>query len=319
MKLPGQIKKLFVLTKSEQRGVAILLLLLLIIIIVNLLLPHFVRHKRYKYEDFEEEINRFVAAEKKLEDSIKTELMQNSGTIDYELAKRKLKPFTFDPNRLPEELWLKMGLTRKQVRTIKNYEAKGGKFRTKEDLKKIYAISAVEYSILEPYIKIKSGFVSENEKHFKTGTKNRSLSKIQPQLKKTEINGSDSVKLINDLNLPPWIAARIIKYRKLLGGFYDKNQLKEVYGLKEDTYKKIEKYIIVDTAKIVKIDINNATFKTIIRHPYIDYQAAKKIVEGRKRRYGYKNLEEVKNDLKVSKNIFNKIAHYLYIRPQKSY
>ncbi len=319
MKPFGQIKKFFVLTKSEQRGVAVLLLLLLIILIINLLLPSIIKPETYEFEDFGKEISKFSMAEKQLEDSIKTEFLQNSGEIDFELAKRKLKPFTFDPNKLPEELWLKMGLTRKQVKTIKNYEAKGGKFRVKEDLRKIYAISDVEYSILEPYIKIKSDFISESEKHFKSKSNNPSKIKFERKLVKTEINGSDSTTLIKNLNLSPWLAARIIKYRNMLGGYFDKKQLKEVYGMKDNIYNKIEKYLIIDSSKIEKIDINNASFKSILRHPYIDYKAAKRIMKGREKRLGYKNLEEIKHDLKVPENIFNKIAHYLYIRPQKNY
>ena len=48
----------------------------------------------------------------------------------------------------------KMGFTPKQAKSIKNYEAKGGKFRNKADVKKMYAISDIEYQIIEPYILI---------------------------------------------------------------------------------------------------------------------------------------------------------------------
>src|SRR5690554_707696 len=49
--------------------------------------------------------------------------------------------FTFDPNGLPTADWERLGLADRQIRMIKNYEAKGGRFRNREDLKKIYAIT----------------------------------------------------------------------------------------------------------------------------------------------------------------------------------
>ncbi len=64
----------------------------------------------------------------------------------------------------------KLGLTDKQISTIKNYEAAGGKFKRKEDLKKIYSISDIEYKILEPYINIPSLYKSKTGKVIKKKT-----------------------------------------------------------------------------------------------------------------------------------------------------
>jgi competence protein ComEA len=60
--------------------------------------------------------------------------------------------FVFDPNTASLQEFQKLGLSEKQASTIKNYLNKGGSFKTKEDLKKIYGISADQYNQLEPYI-----------------------------------------------------------------------------------------------------------------------------------------------------------------------
>jgi len=307
------------MNKSEQRGVFILLLFIFILLTVNLALPYFIFRSKYDYSTFQSEINNFLAAKQKMKDSLRIEKLQNSGDIDYEMAKKKLKPFPFNPNKLPEKSWLKLGLTAKQVHSIKKYEAKGGKFRRKEDLKKLYALSEIEYEILAPYVRIRSEFVSEMEKPQMREKNKKSRQHIFKRYVITDINHSDSAMIVRNLDLSPWLARRIINYRKLLGGYYSKNQLKEVYGLKNFQFQKIEKYLIVDTAAIHKIDINNAGFKEIIHHPYIDYQATKNIMSGRKKRKGYRNLKEIGEDLSLRDSVMNKLKHYLYLRPFKNY
>ena len=44
---------------------------------------------------------------------------------------KELNPvfFTFDPNGLSENDWKRLGLSAKQSKVIKNYEAKGGRFK----------------------------------------------------------------------------------------------------------------------------------------------------------------------------------------------
>ena len=315
----SELKKFFRLTKSEQRGVAVLLFLIFIILLINLLLPLLAPHKTYNYSQFQSEINRFLSQRQQLEDSLTIEKLQNSGALDEELAKQKLKPFPFNPNHLSEKQWLKMGLTKKQVHTIKKYEAKGGKFRKKEDLKKIYALSEVEYKILAPYILIPREFVSaaENPMRQKKTYNRHSLTPVK--MKKTAINQCDSATLMTHLGLSPWLSARIIKYRRLLGGFYNKKQLLEVYGMQKQLFHKIEKHLVIDTSNLHKININNAGFKTILHHPYLGYRATKEIMNGRKTRGGYQHLEEIKEDLKLTDTALEKLKPYLAFRPIKDF
>src|SRR5699024_5919816 len=60
--------------------------------------------------------------------------------------------FSFDPNNLPIEKWKALGFSEKQAQTIKNYEMKGGRFRTKADVAKLYVVSDEDFTRLAPYI-----------------------------------------------------------------------------------------------------------------------------------------------------------------------
>ncbi len=296
------------LNKSEQRGILLLVLLISVVGLINLFLPQMTSHdNQADINAFKNEIEKFVMAQQVAEDSIRTEKLQNRGELNEELARQKLTPYPFNPNNLPEEAWAKLGLTQKQIKTIKNYESKGGKFRKKEDLKKMYSISEAEYMILEPYINIPPKFktkVSQTEK--KPSAKSvRYLS--------TEVNAADSSTLVHSLHISPWIARRVIKYRNLLGGFSTPGQLKEVYGFDSVIYKKTERYILVDTSLISKLDINIAGFKEILRHPYISYDITKKIVNYRSKNGPFTSTGQLTDAGILSESLYIKLRPYLSV------
>lgn len=80
------------------------------------------------------------------------------------------------------------------------------------------------------------------------------------------------------------LSLRIIRYRDLLGGFYSVEQLKEVYGLSLSVYQMIEPSLKVDSTMIRVLGIDTVTFKTLLRHPYLDYESVKLIMNLRDRR-----------------------------------
>ena len=241
--------------------------------------------------------------------------LQNSGKLNKELAAQKLNPFPYNPNQLPEAAWIQIGLSERQIKTIKNYEAKGGKFRKKEDLKKIYNISDAEYDVLAPFIRIPT--------EFKTTVQplESKMQEVKPEVEEirylnTEINSADSATLVKSLHLPTWIASRVISYRNLLGGYYKPSQLNEVYGFDTSHYDKIQKYLKLDTSMIVKIHINDADFKEILRHPYISYDITKQIVNYRNQRGLFKSTQQLVELGILTESTYLKLKPYLSIEPE---
>lgn len=302
------IREFFSLSKAEQYGIIVLSSLILLFTILYFLLPFMVSSNHYLDTAFIEKAKTFQRKQQEVADSIEIEKIQSSGQLSEELARQRLHPFIFDPNKLPTELWKKIGLTDKQISVIKNYEAKGGKFFFKEDFKKLYCISAAEYNVLEPYIHISAGFSPHQE-----GIIKNSRPKIF--LKITEINRADTIKLKKNLALPYWLGKRVVNYRKKLGGFYKKSQLLEVYGMKRWYYDKIEAFIRVDTAAIQKICVNSAGFKQLLHHPYCNYKLTKQIFNARDKAGG--TFSSRKELLKIIDNDTTglKLLHYLYICP----
>ena len=62
--------------------------------------------------------------------------------------------FYFDPNKLDREGWQKTGLNDRIISNIMRYRQKGGVFKDKEGLARIYGMDDSVFRILEPYIVI---------------------------------------------------------------------------------------------------------------------------------------------------------------------
>ena len=177
--------------------------------------------------------------------------------------------FPFDPNSATDSDFVRLGFTNRQISTIRKYLANGGIFRSKEDFYKIYGISESQKLVLKEFIKIEK---KENRLTEKEVEANFSL---------IELNRTDSVELKKLEGIGDKLSKRIIKYRDLLGGFHSIEQLKEVYGLSEPTFRQIKELIFVDPEKIKKVNLNFADWNELAKHPYIQKDQAMKIVKFR--------------------------------------
>lgn len=87
-------------------------------------------------------------------------------------------------------------------------------------------------------------------------------------------------------------SSRIVKYRNLLGGFFTKEQLMEVYGIDNEMYSRIHPFIEEDS-KISKLNINRLEFKELLRHPYLNYKQVKVIVNLRQKKGDITSITEL--------------------------
>ena len=93
---------------------------------------------------------------------------------------------------------------------------------------------------------------------------------------------------------------RILKYREMLGGYININQLLEVYGFTQELVDQISGQIIIKAEDIHKLKINTEDFNILLQHPYLEYNQVRMICNYRK---DYK-IESVKN--LTRNNIINK-------------
>ena len=125
--------------------------------------------------------------------------------------RRKVESFRFNPNTVSLEDLQRLGFSQKQAQSIDSYRQKGGKFRRKEDFAKSYVVPDSVYRRLEQYIDI-------------------------PKL---DINKADSAAFDALPGIGPYFAAKMVAYREQLGGYSDKEQLKEIYNFGDERYERL--------------------------------------------------------------------------------
>lgn len=126
-----------------------------------------------------------------------------------------------------------------------------------------------------------------------TSSSKRPRSQKFPAGTQVELNQADSLTLQKVPGIGPVFSRRIIKYRDLLGGFYTVHQLAEVYGIDADKYAALEPWFTVDTALIRPLIVNQADYRTLIRHPYLNKQQTKillRLIERKGKLQGWEEL-----------------------------
>ena len=228
----------------------------------------------------------------------------------------ELHPFPFNPNTLTEEEWRQMGLTDRQVRNIMNYQAKGGKFYSKSDLAKLYTITEEDFDQLEPFIVLPE--VSRNTSGGKPSAKkqeNQAVEELPKPAKKeipvVDLNTVDSTTLVDLPQIGGYTASRIIAFREKLGGFIDKEQLRDVKGMDDARFAAIAPYINIGEAELRKIDVNRADFKTLVGHPYLNYEQVKRIFNQREKRGMIKNWAQLQSLIENDGEVNPLLEHYL--------
>ena len=166
---------------------------------------------------------------------------------------RTYESFAFDPNTVSVADLQRLGLSERQAESIENYRSKGGRFRSKEDFRKMYVVSDTLFARLEAYIDI-------------------------PKL---ELNRADSAALVALRGIGPYYARKILDYRERLGGFVDAAQLLEIDGLDADRLAGFSEDVTVDAKKIRKIDLWHASDTVLARHPYIGAKGARSVLRYR--------------------------------------
>lgn len=214
--------------------------------------------------------------------------------------KSDISPFAFDPNSISKKELEKMNMRDNLINTILNYREKGGRFYSKEDFKKLYTITDEEFSILEPFIILEKDTLQIDY-----------IPKRFSDSLLIDLNTADSLDLQQLIGIGPSFSKRIIKYRELLGGYCDKNQLLEVYGMDNARFDGIKSQIIINYDLVIKININKATIKEMIKHPYIEFYVAKSIITHRNEVGSFKNLHEIKNAKLIYEELYQKIVPYL--------
>nr|WP_299416850.1 helix-hairpin-helix domain-containing protein [uncultured Emticicia sp.] len=244
----------------------------------------------------------------------------------YDSNKKAYKNFDFDPNTTSVAQFEALGLPKFIAERIEKYRSKGGKFRKKEDFAKIYGILPDTYERLEPFITLPSaddeslrtpqaqaaGRISDlnlDNKIVETKITEVFAKPITKQPIRFDLNTGDTTDFMKIKGIGSGYAKRIIKFREMLGGFANAEQIRETYGLPPETVEEILKYgFLKDGVKKLKI---NQLSLSELRHPYIKYFQAKAIIAYREQHGKFKNSEDLKQIKVLDEATLLKISPYI--------
>lgn len=298
-KFKSFIRDYFTLTSRERKGA----LMLVIVICIQLLILIWMNYIKTPDSHLLEKYKTTIVQFERETQNEKSKNLSSAGMIPAEknspeIPDKILTPF--NPNTIRDDEWIAMGLTAKQTHVIRNYLNKGGVFRRKEDLLKIYGLDQSLVEKLTPFIVLKDTGTSPpfKESYHKV---------VKKEPSKINLNSADTVQLLELPLVGPGRARMIYKYREALGGFYSINQLMEVFTIDSTTFDQIAPHVLIDTAAMRKININSDQLK----HPYISKQLETVLKAYRKQHGNFTQIAELKRISLITDQLLSKLVPYV--------
>ena len=223
--------------------------------------------------------------------------------------------FFFDPNTASAQELIMLGLKPWQVRNLLKYRTRGGVFRKPEDFGKLYGLSAKQYKILLPYIRIDreqfmpASMIAEKDPYEPVYTSKDTFPR-QHKIgvgETVNISIADTSALKTVPGIGSYFARKIVYYRNELGGYMSVDQLDEI----NDFPQEAKKFLVVENAAVKKIDINKATLVQMKRHPYMGFFRAKTIMDYRHEHGVIRNIEELADNKHFTHEAIKKLAPYV--------
>ena len=226
------------------------------------------------------------------------------------VSKKSPQFFTFNPNTASQEIFTTLGMDEKLAHRIINYRSKGGKFKIKKDLAKIYGMDSTFFRSLYSFIDLPEKYqVKESSpKNYLTKPSSTAIAQF-------DINLADTSQLIKIYGIGTKLSQRLINYRERLGGFIVMDQISEVYGLDSAVIGNLKKRIFIAPDFVPrKININRIDEKQLSSHPYLKYPLAKAIAAYRFQHGEFTQLEDLKAIVTMDESTFEKIKPYLTVK-----
>jgi competence protein ComEA len=211
------------------------------------------------------------------------------------------KIFPFDPNSATETELNSLGFSPILSKRIISYRSKGGTFKIKSHLLKIYGMDTALYRQLYHAINLPEKIQTDQSPQVNAA----------PEKIIFNLNEADTATLEKINGIGPVLAKRIVKYRNILGGFIKPEQLKEIYGLDSIVADRVIKASFV-SGDVKQININGASESELDVHPYINKAMAKAIVTYRFQHGKFKSVDEIRNIVLLSP-VTDKVIPYLKI------
>lgn len=291
------LKLHFRYSKSQRKGVLFLILLIVIIQVLLLFIPD------YSKETTGIKSEEVISFQKQI-DSLKQ--------IEKERQKPKIYPF--NPNYITDFKGSSIGMSVKEIDRLHSFRKQNKWINSVEQFQKVTKVSDSLLNKISPYFKFPDWVKKKKKKKSITviNPDKNEKKKSRKEISTNDINKATAkdFKMINGIGEK--LSERIVNYRKRLQGFSYKNQLYEVWGVsKEVADRALKVFELKEKPIIQKTNVNEATFKEVLRNPYINYELCKKIFNYRDEVAEIQDITELKNIKGFPVEKYERIILYL--------
>lgn len=131
---------------------------------------------------------------------------------------------------------------------------------------------------------------------------------------RVELNTADTTLLKKIPGIGSTTALNIIRYRDQLGGFYSPLQLGEKLKwekAQEMLPEWVSQWMAADPGQIRKLNVNHSDFKTLVHHPYLNYEQVKALFNYRRNWGNLSSIEALKQLEEFSEDDIQRLRFYL--------
>lgn len=281
-------KSYFGFNKQERSGIFYLLLLIIV-----LQFSYF----GLKYYPFETNDNLFEldAKNQKAYDSLV--MVSNS-------SKNILKK-PFNPNYISDFKGYSLGMSPGEIDRLRQFRAQERWVNSAEEFQKVTGVSDSLLNNMAPFFKFPEWVTPEKKAK-------KSVSKTEVRVAIKDLNKASSYELRKVYGIGEKLSKRIIKFRDRLGGFLVNEQLYDVYGLEPEVVERVlQRFQVLDSPNIKKININEATIEELTTLVYFRYKVAENIVSYREENGPFATKNDLFNVPEFPINKIDRIALYL--------
>ena len=215
-------------------------------------------------------------------------------------SNRNTKIYPFNPNYITDYKGYKLGMTLNEIDRLHQFRKKNKFINSIEDFKRITKVSDRVLNKISPYFKFPDWVINKQTNKKRTSNYKKEYSSNYNALPKkivstNNINLAKAEDFASIKGIGKKLSERIVNYRTKLQGFSYEDQLYEVWGIEPELIKKVLMVFVLNSKPVLKkVNINTASFKEVLKTPYVDYDLCKKIFDYRDEVAELQDISELK-------------------------
>jgi competence ComEA-like helix-hairpin-helix protein len=221
------------------------------------------------------------------------------------------KKVKVDPNIADQTDHKAAGLNDESIVSLQKYKNRGGTIYRKEELAYLAGTDDSSLFQLESAVEIESEFLPPLLVSDTFSTKKfAEETEIERENVKIDINDSNEYQWQQIKGVGPFYARSIVKYRNLLGGFSEIEQVAETYNLPDSVFQAIRPFLI-SSPVVKKMPINTISVDSLRLHPYLNWKQASIMVNYRNNHGPFKEIADFYKIRVFDSTFVKKIEPYI--------